>query len=102
MPVDPRPSCGISESDQSGGFIESIHPYHNNSQCDWEINTECQKIQWTFETIELEDDSDCFFDKVIVFDHDRDEQGSEDYNYDDYYYQYYDQFWHYESSSHFF
>ena len=47
--------------------------------CSWEVpNTVCNQIQWAFEFIELEHDTDCFFDKIEIFGY-QTEEASGDY-----------------------
>jgi len=47
--------------------------------CSWEVpNTVCNQIQWAFEFIDLEDDTDCFFDKIEIFGY-QTEEASGDY-----------------------
>ena len=54
----------VINNNGTDGYITSNNP--SDANCEWIINTQCTKIQWSFKKLDIELGDDCKYDRVIV------------------------------------
>ena len=63
--------CGMEiwSEDRKSGFIETTHYYIKEGEerlrCNWEISTNCDKIEWMFDKFDFNDKTGSYYDSIF-------------------------------------